>query len=111
MRSRWNKLFRHQTIRSPVNTVRQQKKDTPEDQSNIEERPSNQDNVNSPVHYNQAGIECIDAIEAALGEGFEYYLQGNVMKYLWRYRYKNGAEDLKKAEWYNRKLIELKEKK
>jgi hypothetical protein len=33
------------------------------------------------------------------------------MKYLWRYRYKNGAEDLKKAEWYNRKLIELKEKK
>ena len=34
------------------------------------------DMVNSPSHYNQSGIECIDAIEAAtgLGEGFEYYL-------------------------------------
>ena len=69
------------------------------------------DPVNNPKHYNRGGIECIDAIEAALDEGFEYYLQGNVMKYLWRYRYKNGAEDLKKAEWYNKKLIELKEKK
>jgi len=33
------------------------------------------------------------------------------MKYLWRYRYKNGVEDLKKAEWYQSKLIEMKEKK
>jgi|TARA_R100001530_G_scaffold133416_1_gene106775 hypothetical protein len=67
--------------------------------------------VNSPTHYNQTGIECIDAIGAALGDGFEYYLQGNVMKYLWRYRYKNGVEDLKKAEWYQNKLIEIKERK
>jgi hypothetical protein len=64
------------------------------------------DMVNSPPHYNQAGIECIDAIEAATGDGYEYYLQGNIMKYVWRYRYKNGAEDLKKARWYLDKLIE-----
>jgi hypothetical protein len=64
------------------------------------------DMVNSPPHYNQAGIECIDAIEAATGDGYEYYLQGNIMKYLWRYRYKNGVEDLKKAQWYLGKLIE-----
>ena len=64
------------------------------------------DMVNSPPHYNQAGIECIDAIEAATGDGYEYYLQGNIMKYLWRYRYKNGVEDLKKAQWYLEKLIE-----
>jgi hypothetical protein len=65
------------------------------------------DMVNSPAHYNQSGIECIDAIEAALGpDGFKYYLQGNIMKYLWRYRYKNGTEDLKKAQWYTNKLIE-----
>ena len=63
------------------------------------------DMVNSPPHYNEAGIECIDAIAAALGEGYEYYLQGNIMKYLWRYRYKNGSEDLKKASWYLDKLI------
>jgi len=65
------------------------------------------DNVNNPKHYNQAGIECIDAILAATGDGFEYYLQGNIMKYLWRYRYKNGTEDLRKAQWYLNKLIEV----
>ena len=64
------------------------------------------DMVNSPPHYNQAGIECIDAIEAATSDGYEYYLQGNIIKYLWRYRYKNGVEDLKKAQWYLGKLIE-----
>ena len=65
-----------------------------------------EDMVNNPSHYNQAGIEAIDAIRAATGEGFEYYLQGNILKYLWRYRYKNGVEDLKKAEWYLKVLIE-----
>lgn len=66
----------------------------------------NVDMVNSPPHYNKAGIECIDALRAVTGEGYEYYLQGNIMKYLWRYRYKNGTEDLKKAQWYLEKLIE-----
>ena len=64
------------------------------------------DMVNHPPHYNKAGIETIDAIQAMTGDGFEFYLQGNIMKYLWRYRYKNGVEDLKKAEWYLSKLIE-----
>ena len=68
------------------------------------------DVVNQPPHYNQSGVECISAIEAATGDGFEYYLQGNIMKYLWRYRYKNGVEDLQKAQWYLNKLIEIKEK-
>jgi len=47
------------------------------------------DMVNSPPHYNQAGIECIQAISAATDDGFQYYLQGNILKYLWRYRYKD----------------------
>ena len=68
----------------------------------------NLDVVNSPSHYNQAGIECIEAIAAATDDGFEYYLQGNIIKYIWRYRYKNGIEDLKKAQWYLNKLIETK---
>ena len=67
-----------------------------------------EDVVNHPKHYNQSGVECIDAIKAATGDGYEYYLQGNILKYLWRYRYKNGVEDLKKAEWYLKKLIEVK---
>jgi hypothetical protein len=64
------------------------------------------DLVNSPPHYNQAGIECVDAIAAATDDGFQYYLQGNIIKYLWRYRYKNGIQDLEKAQWYLNKLIE-----
>ena len=63
------------------------------------------DMVNHPPHYNKYGVECIDALRAATGEGFEYYLQGNVIKYMWRYRYKNGIEDLKKANWYLELMI------
>jgi len=64
------------------------------------------DNVNKPEHY-QGDIECIDAIEAAMShEEFIGYLRGNIFKYNWRYRNKNGIEDLRKAEWYLRKLIE-----
>ena len=66
------------------------------------------DMVNSPPHYNKAGIECIDAIRAATGDGYEYYLQGNIMKYLWRFDYKDKPlEDLEKARWYLDKLIEV----
>tara|TARA_R100000388_G_scaffold56938_1_gene42113 strand:- start:152 stop:433 length:282 start_codon:yes stop_codon:yes gene_type:complete len=70
------------------------------------ELAGNVDMVNSPPHYNQAGVECIDAIRAATDEGYQYYLQGNIIKYLWRYRYKNGVQDLEKAQWYLEKLIE-----
>ena len=66
------------------------------------------DMVNSPPHYNKAGIETIDAIMAATDEGSEYYLQGNIIKYVWRYRYKNGVEDLEKAQWYLNRLIKVK---
>jgi hypothetical protein len=69
------------------------------------------DMVNQPPHYNQDKIECIDAIESATNSGFEFYLQGVIIKYLWRYRYKGKpVEDLRKAEWYLQKLIELKMK-
>ena len=65
-----------------------------------------EDMVNNPPHYNKAGIETIEAIKAMTDKGYEYYLQGNIMKYLWRYRYKNGVEDLKKAQWYLNELID-----
>lgn len=64
------------------------------------------DNVNKPEHY-QGEIQCIEAIEAAMShEEFIGYLRGNIFKYNWRYRNKNGIEDLRKAEWYLQKLIE-----
>ena len=65
------------------------------------------DIVNNPPHYNKPGIECIQAIRAALtDEEFKGYCKGNVLKYTWRENYKNQIEDLKKAEWYVSKLIE-----
>ena len=66
------------------------------------------DVVNSPPHYNKGGIECIDAIEAMLThEEFVGYLRGNSLKYRWRFKYKNGIQDLEKAEWYENKLMEV----
>lgn len=64
------------------------------------------DNINSPSHYTQGGIETVDYIKAKLTkEQFEGYCIGNVFKYVSRYRYKGGVEDLKKARWYLTKLI------
>jgi hypothetical protein len=40
-------------------------------------------------------------------EEFCGYLKGNVLKYVWRYRYKGKpVEDLKKARWYLDRLID-----
>lgn len=64
------------------------------------------DNVNSPNHYRQGGIECIEAIKASMSQhGFRDYLKGNVMKYMWRYEHKGKAvEDIGKAIWYLNRL-------
>ena len=65
------------------------------------------DEVNNPSHYNNGSVECIDGIKASLSkEEFEGYLHGNIIKYVWRFRYKGGVKDLRKAEWYLKKLIE-----
>ena len=67
-----------------------------------------EDKVNNPHHYNTGDIECIDAIKASMSpEAFKGYLKGNTEKYLWRYSYKNGLEDLKKARWYLNYLIQM----
>lgn len=65
------------------------------------------DMVNHPEHYTNSSIETIDMIESMTAEGFHYYLEGNILKYLTRYRHKNGIQDLKKAQWYLNKLIEV----
>ena len=69
------------------------------------------DVVNKPLHYNTGGsIECIDYIEDFLSyKEYRGYLRGNIGKYLHRFTYKNGLEDLKKARWYLNRLIQLEE--
>lgn len=64
------------------------------------------DNVNHPAHY-QGNIECIDAITVAVEDlsGIEAVCTANAIKYLWRWKRKNGIEDLRKAHWYIQRLI------
>jgi hypothetical protein len=66
------------------------------------------DMVNRPAHYNAGKYEVIDVIEDAVvgADGFEAYCIGNVLKYVMRYRHKNGVEDLRKAAWYLNRVIE-----
>lgn len=62
--------------------------------------------INKPPHYNKGGIEAIDYIKQQLGPGFKGYLEGNVLKYIHRHKYKgNAKQDLEKARWYLDRLI------
>lgn len=64
------------------------------------------ENIN-PDHYKGNKLECIDCIEEATRNliGIEAITVANVIKYIWRYKDKNGLEDLLKAEWYLKRLI------
>ena len=69
-----------------------------------EEIGNKKDDVNSPSHYNQGKIEVSDFIE---DQKFGFF-DGNVVKYLCRYKHKgNALKDLKKAQWYLEKLIKI----
>jgi len=74
---------------------------------NKTKKKQTKDNVNHPSHYTQGAIECIDAIkEATKGLfGIEAVCTANIIKYVWRWKFKNGIEDLYKAEWYLDRLI------
>lgn len=51
--------------------------------------------------YKHGGIECIDAIRSALTEEeFRGFCKGNILKYVWRERYKGGDSDMVKASDY-----------
>lgn len=65
------------------------------------------DKVKQPEHYTAGSIECIDYIKDSLSrEEWIGYLRGNIVKYMHRFRNKNGIEDLQKAEAYLGRLIE-----
>jgi hypothetical protein len=66
-----------------------------------------EDAVNHPPHYNKGKVECIDAIESAVSDlhGIEAVCTANAIKYLYRWKAKDGVESLKKARWYLDRLI------
>ena len=68
------------------------------------------DMINHPDHYKSAsGLEVIYVIEAFVAEltGIEAVCIGNIIKYVLRYKKKNGVEDLKKARFYLNKVIDM----
>lgn len=74
----------------------------------------NGENIAHPHRYqSSSGMECIDAISAITEDksGCEAFMIGNIVKYLWRYKKKNGIEDVKKAKVYMDMLIEKLEEK
>ena len=75
---------------------------------------SNDKMVSHPSHYqSESGLEVIDVIEAFTSDlnGIEATDTGNILKYMCRWKHKNGLQDLEKAQWYLTHLIEkIKEK-
>lgn len=72
------------------------------------EIPKEADPVLHPSHYTQGNIETIDIIRDVTGEAFEGYCVGNIIKYVSRYKHKNGLQDLEKARVYLGWLIDAK---
>lgn len=70
---------------------------------------TNKDMINHPDHYqSENGLEVIDVIKEFTSglEGIEATDTGNILKYICRWKKKNGIEDLKKAKWYLEHLID-----
>jgi len=69
------------------------------------------DPVDHPSHYTHGSVECIDAMVETQGKNaVQHFCVCNAFKYLWRWRGKNGMEDIKKAQWYLNKAIQLEER-
>lgn len=69
------------------------------------------DNVNRPAHYNTGKYESIDVMVETQGvDAVKNFCICNAFKYIYRHRFKNGVEDIKKAIWYLNKYIELEER-
>lgn len=68
------------------------------------------DNVNHPKHYKTGKFESIDVMVETQGkEAVQNFCICNAFKYIYRHRFKNGVEDIKKAIWYLNKYVELEE--
>ena len=73
------------------------------DQENIKQlRRLEKEEVTNPKHYNELKSEPLDYIIANELD----FLEGNIVKYVSRYTYKGGVNDLLKARTYLEKLIE-----
>ena len=66
------------------------------------------DMINNPPHYISGGLEVLEVLEKKMSpEAFKGFLMGNVLKYVLRHEYKGGLQDLKKANFYLTKWIDV----
>lgn len=71
-----------------------------------ESKAMGDDVVSKPAHYNNYEMETIEAIKGqSTSDEFSGFLKGNIIKYIARYKFKNGVEDLEKAKFYLSVLI------
>ena len=75
----------------------------------IKDTENKKEMVNHPSHYNMGKYECIEVVKELVRDmkGIEPVLFFNAFKYLWRYKQKNGLQDLEKCEFYLKELIKL----
>ena len=107
----WDSLRAKETGRDHKFQVQWLDDDEEEEDNAPNDHPlfGDQNMVDNPPHYNNGSVECIEAIEAMLTKD-EYigYLRGNALKYMWRFRYKKKPfEDLRKARWYEERLMKF----
>lgn len=99
----WRSLPKHYGDEQPLPSWQR------EAQAEYGRRMSPPDPVNRPSHYTAGGVECIDAIRAALTpDEFRGFCKGNQIKYVWRERHKGGDQSIEKAAWYGRQMTERK---
>jgi hypothetical protein len=79
---------------------------TSEEEEAWKELAGKKDTIN-PDHYKQGDVECIEALASATInlKGIEAVCTANAIKYLWRWKEKGGADDLRKAQWYITRLL------
>lgn len=81
-----------------------------DDNSNGIYEKTTDDVVSKPAHYNNYEMETIEAIKGqSTTDEFSGFLKGNIIKYIARYKFKNGVEDLNKAKFYLSVLIGITE--
>ena len=110
----YHKVLRHGVVDNPGNEVSDVKfsqYDLITCKNDELELEKENETVSHPAHYCQGGVECIDALEAATTglRGIEAVCTANAIKYLWRWKHKNGVTDLHKAQWYIDRLIKQQE--
>jgi len=66
------------------------------------------DKINPDYYKDKTSLECIDAMRIVFGDdAVVSFCICNAFTYIWRWKFKNGEEDLHKADWFLHALTRL----